>query len=55
MLSIQDLNNITRFENRFLQYKPVYPCIYDACYDDAMIIKCMIMMYDDAIYDDICV
>ena len=43
MLVIKDLNNITWFENRFLQYKPVYPCIYDACYDDAMIMQCMMM------------
>ena len=41
MLAIQDLNNITRFEKQFLHYKLVYPCIYDACYDDAM-------------YDDVC-
>ena len=46
MLGIKDLNNITQFENRFLPYKPVYPCTYDACYDDAMY---------DAIYDDVCV
>ena len=39
MLAIKDLNNITRRENRFLQYKPVYLCIYDACYDDIMMMQ----------------
>ena len=46
VLAIKDLNNITWFENRFLPYKPVYPCTYDTCYDDVM------MMYD-VIYDDV--
>ena len=46
MLAIKNLNNITWFENRFLQYKPVYLCRYDVCYDDAMY---------DATYDDVCV
>ena len=36
MLAIKDWNNVNRFENWFLQHKPIYPCIYDALYDDAM-------------------
>ena len=48
MLAIKYLNNITWFENRFLQYKPVYPCRYDICYDDVMMMQYMMqymMMY----------
>ena len=36
MLAIKDLNNITRFENQFLPYNPVYLWTYDTCYDDAI-------------------
>ena len=47
MLAIKDLNNITWFENRLLPYKPVYPCTYDTCYDDVMIMQHIMMyMYD---------
>ena len=48
MLAIKDLNNITWFENRFLSYKPVYPCTYDTCCDDVMMMQHMMqymMMY----------
>ena len=51
MLAIEDLNNITWFENRFLQYKPVYLYIYDACYNDVMMMQYMKMH----VYDDVCV
>ena len=47
MLAIKDLNNITWFENRFLPYKLVYPCTYDTCYDDVMMMQYMMMyVYD---------
>ena len=56
MLAIKDLNNITWFENRFLQHKLVYLCRYDVCYDDVMMMQCMMqcmmqymMMY---VYDN---
>ena len=51
MLAIKDLNNITWLENRFLQYKPVYVCIYDACYDDVMMMKCMMQYMMMYVYD----
>ena len=41
MLAIKDLSNITWIENWFLPYKPVYPCPYDTCYDDVMMMQCM--------------
>ena len=43
MLAIKDLNNITCFENRFLQYKPIYLYICDACYDEIMMMQYMMM------------
>ena len=52
MLAIQDLNNIIWFENRFLQYKPVYLCIYDACYDDVMMMQCMMQYMMMYVYDN---
>ena len=54
MLAIKDLDNITRPENWFLQYKPAYLCIYNACYNDVMMMQCMMHVYD-AMYDDVCV
>ena len=52
MLAIKDLNNITWFENRFLQYKPVYPCRSDVCYDDAMMMQCMMQYMMMYVYDN---
>ena len=52
MLAIKDLNNITRPENQFLPYKPVYPCTYDACYDDVMMMQCMMQYMMMYVYDN---
>ena len=51
MLAIKDLNNMTWFENRFLPYKPVYPCTYDTCYDDVMMMQRMMQYMMMHMYD----
>ena len=39
--------DVTRFINRLLQHKQMYVCMYDALYDDAMMMQCMNMyVYD---------